>query len=292
MKKNMKKFLTLILCLGLVIGLMAGCGGETAGEPEPAPGGETAEEPAAGEQTAAPTRIVVGVTPKPHGEILEVAKPLLAEQNIDLEIRPFTDYVLLNPALKDKQIDANFFQHIPYLEDYNSQNNADLVWTVKVHAEPMGVYSETITDIGAIQEGAVVAIPNDATNGGRALLLLEKAGLITLTDGAGLEATILDISDNPKNIDIMELEAASLPRTLGEVDVAVINTNYALEANLNPREDAIFIEDKDSPYVNVLVVRAEDKDNEDLQKLAQALNTEAVRNFINENYGGAVVPAF
>ena len=234
----------------------------------------------------------VGATTTPHAEILTFIKPTLADEGIDLDVQEFSDYAQLNPALDSKELDANYFQHIPYLDSYNEGAGSDLVVIAGVHIEPLAIYSETITDIDAVQDGAVVAIPNDATNGGRALLLLEKTGLITLADGAGLSATILDISDNPQNLDIKELDAASLPRTLGEVDIAVINTNYALEANLNPRDDAIFIEDKESPYVNVLVVRPEDKDNEHLQKLAQALNTEAVRDFINNTYGGAVVPAF
>ncbi|NLJ34403.1 MAG: MetQ/NlpA family ABC transporter substrate-binding protein [Firmicutes bacterium] len=278
---NLRKHLTLIGIILVLALSLAAC-------TSPAqPGGD--DDGADAPETVT---LKVGATTTPHAEILTFIKPELTAEGIDLDVQEFSDYAQLNPALDSGELDANYFQHIPYLDSYNEGTGSDLVVMAGVHIEPLAIYSETITDIGAIQEGAVVAIPNDATNGGRALLLLEKAGLITLTDGAGLEATILDISDNPKNIDIMELEAASLPRTLGEVDVAVINTNYALEANLNPREDAIFIEDKDSPYVNVLVVRAEDKDNEDLQKLAQALNTEAVRNFINENYGGAVVPAF
>lgn len=234
----------------------------------------------------------VGATAVPHAEVLNFVKPELANEGIDLEVQEFSDYTQLNPALDSKELDANYFQHIPYLDSYNEGAGSNLVTIAKVHIEPLGIYSETITNIEDVTDKAVVAIPNDATNGGRALLLLEKAGLITLKDDAGLSATVLDITDNPKQLDIKELDAASLPRTLGEVDIAVINTNYALSAELNPKDDAIFIEDKDSPYVNVLVARAEDQNNEALKKLAQALNTEAVRKFIDDTYEGAVVPAF
>ncbi|NMB41898.1 MAG: MetQ/NlpA family ABC transporter substrate-binding protein [Firmicutes bacterium] len=286
----MKKVLALILCLGLLAGGVIGCGGEvTEG---PISGGETAEIADAGEQTAAPVKIVVGVTPKPHGEILEVVKPLLEEQNINLEIKPFTDYVLLNPALKDKQIDANFFQHIPYLDDYNSQNNADLVWTVKVHAEPMGVYSSKIDDLDDLAEGALVGTPNDATNAGRALAVLVNAGLIELREDAGITATDRDIIDNPKNLKIQMMDAPMLARALNDLDICVINSNYAIEANLNPIEDSIFMEAKDTPFANVLAVRPEDKDKEAIVKLGEALQSPEVKQFLEEKYQGSCVPAF
>jgi D-methionine transport system substrate-binding protein len=289
MKKSMKKILVCLLCLGLVAGLLVGCGGESAEEPEPAPSGE--EQPGDG-QAVAPTKIVVGVTPKPHGEILEVVQPLLAEQNIDLEIKPFTDYVLLNPALKDKQIDANFFQHIPYLEEYNAQNNADLIWTVKVHAEPMGVYSKKIAALDELADNARVGIPNDATNGGRALAVLENAGLIKLREGAGITATDRDIDENPKNLKVQMMDAPMLARALDDLDLCVINSNYAIEANLNPIEDSIFMEAKDTPFANVLAVRPEDKDNEAIVKLGEALQSPAVKQFLEDKYQGSCVPSF
>lgn len=289
MKKKMKKILVFMLCLGLVVGLMAGCGGEGVDEPVPPVGEEGQPDD---EQAAAATKIVVGVTPKPHGEILEVVKPLLAEQNIDLEIKPFTDYVLLNPALKDKQIDANFFQHIPYLEDYNEQNNADLIWTVKVHAEPMGVYSKKIAALDELEDNARVGIPNDATNGGRALAVLENAGLIELREGAGITATDRDIDKNPKNLKIQMMDAPMLARALDDLDICVINSNYAIEANLNPVEDAIFMEAKDTPFANVLAVRPEDKDNEAIVKLGEALQSPAVKQFLEDKYQGSCVPSF
>ncbi|MGI6597441.1 MAG: MetQ/NlpA family ABC transporter substrate-binding protein [bacterium] len=236
--------------------------------------------------------VKIGATSVPHAEVLSFIKPELEQEGIELDIQEFSDWTQLNPSLAGKELDANYFQHVPYLETYNEGAGTDLVPIAKVHVEPLGVYSKKIASINDIPEKAVVAIPNDATNCGRALLLLQKAGLLTLKEGVGLTATPLDIAANPKQLQINELEAASLPRTLDEVDFAVINTNYALPAGLNPKADAIFIEDKDSPYANVLVVRAEDKDSAALKKVAQALNNEAVKKFIEEKYEGAVVPAF
>jgi D-methionine transport system substrate-binding protein len=276
----MKRFLVLVCCLALVAGLLAGCGGTT-----------PPKDTASGDQ-AAPDKIVVGATAKPHAEILEIVKPLLEKDKVDLEIKVFTDYVLLNPALKEKQIDANYFQHEPYLEDYNAKNNADLAWTVKVHTEPMGVYSKKIDEIDKLAAGATVGVPNDATNGGRALAVLETAGLIELKEGAGVTATDKDIIDNPKNLKIQMMDAAMLPRALSDLDICVINSNYALEASLNPVEDAIFMEAKDSPFANVLAVRSEDKDKEGIKKLGQALQSPEVKKFIEENYKGSVIPAF
>ncbi|MBP2071158.1 MULTISPECIES: MetQ/NlpA family ABC transporter substrate-binding protein [Thermoanaerobacterium] len=238
------------------------------------------------------TKIVVGATPNPHAEILNVVKPILAKEGVDLEIKEFTDYVTPNTALADKQIDANFFQHVPYLEDFEKKKNVKLVPLVKVHVEPMGAYSKKIKSKDEIKDSATVAIPNDATNEGRALLLLQKEGLIKLKDSNGLTQTPRDIIDNPKHLKIVELEAPQLPRTLQDVDLAIINTNFALEANLNPLKDAIFMEDKDSPYANVLVVRPDNQNDPAIQKLAKALNSEEVKKFIEDKYKGAIVPAF
>jgi D-methionine transport system substrate-binding protein len=217
---------------------------------------------------------------------------MLAKENVDLEIKVFTDYVQLNPALKDKQIDANFFQHIPYLEDYNKNNNAELSWTVKVHNEPMGVYSEKVKDINEVADGAKVGIPNDATNGGRALMVLEKAGLIKLTEGVGVNATDKDIIENSKKIEIKMMDAAMLPRSLADLDICVINSNYAIEAGLNPVNDSIFIEPKDSPFANILAVRPEDKDKDAIKKLGAALQSPEVKKFLEDTYQGSCVPAF
>ncbi|MEG6569331.1 MetQ/NlpA family ABC transporter substrate-binding protein [Thermoanaerobacterium thermosaccharolyticum] len=246
----------------------------------------------AGNNSDKMTKIVVGATPNPHAEILNVVKPILAKEGVDLEIKEFTDYVTPNTALADKQIDANFFQHVPYLEDFEKKKNVKLVPLVKVHVEPMGAYSKKIKSKDEIKDSATVAIPNDATNEGRALLLLQKEGLIKLKDSNGLTQTPRDIVDNPKHLKIVELEAPQLPRTLQDVDLAIINTNFALEANLNPLKDAIFMEDKDSPYANVLVVRPDNQNDPAIQKLAKALNSEEVKKFIEDKYKGAIVPAF
>lgn len=236
--------------------------------------------------------VTVGATPVPHAEILEFVKPLLAEEGIELKIVEFTDYVLPNLALSDGEVDANFFQHIPYLESFSADHNLDLEVLTTVHVEPIGVYSDTLNDIGQLAAGSTVAIPNDATNGGRALLLLETAGLIELQDDVGITATVFDVTANPHNLRWTELEAAIVPRALADVDAAIINTNYALEAGLVPLEDALVIEDSRSPYANVVAVRKGDTTNELLQKLADALTSDAVRDFILEKYEGAVVPAF
>lgn len=236
-------------------------------------------------------KLVVGAT-APHVDILKFIAPTLETEGIKLEVVEFNDYVQPNVQVFEKQLDANYFQHQPYLDEQNKENNYDLVSVVGVHVEPFGAYSKKYKSIDEIKDGAKVAIPNDATNGGRALLLLEKQGLIKLKDGAGITATKADIVENPKNLEIIESEAAMLPRQLEEVDFALINTNYAIEANLNPTKDALFIEDKDSPYTNILVARPDNKDSDAIQKLAKALTSEEVRTFINDTYHGALVPVF
>jgi D-methionine transport system substrate-binding protein len=270
-----KRALALICCFALLIGIAAGCGnGEsTNGEAES-------------------TKLVVGATAKPHAEILEVVKPMLEEEGIDLEIKEFTDYILLNPALNDGEIDANFFQHIPYLEEYNEKNGTELVWTVKVHNEPMGVYSDEYEKLEDLPDGATVGIPNDTTNGGRALMVLQSAGIIKVNEEVGLAATDKDIIENPKNLEIQMMDAAMLPRSLEDLDICVINSNYALEADLNPVTDSIFMEPKDSPFANVLVIQAGDKDKEAIKKLGEALQSPKVKEFLEETYQGSCVPAF
>lgn len=234
----------------------------------------------------------VAATPVPHAEILEFVKPMLAEQGVDLQIRVFTDYVQPNTQVAEGRMDANFFQHQPYLDEFNRNKGSVLVSVTGVHVEPFGVYSQKIKDLAELKNGAQVAIPNDATNGGRALLLLQQAGVITLKEDAGITAMPRDIAENPKKLRIRELEAATLPRVLNQVDAALINTNYALEAGLNPMQDALAIEGADSPYVNILVAREDSLNNEALQKLATALKSEEVKQFILEAYQGAVVPVF
>lgn len=291
----MKKWTFSILTLALVL-VLAACGNNSANNS--AAGNNTSAgentstnttEPAT--DTAEPVKLIVGAT-VPHADILKFIAPALKEEGVELEVREFSDYVQPNVQVYEGQLDANYFQHQPYLDDQNAQNGFDLVPVVGVHVEPFGAYSKTLTSIDDLKDGAKVAIPNDATNGGRALLLLEKQGLIKLDEAAGIAATKKDITENPKNLEFIEVEAAILPRQLEEVDLALINTNYALEAGLNPTTDALFIEDKDSPYTNLLVSRPDNKDSEAIQKLAKALTSEEVRTFINDTYKGALVPVF
>lgn len=291
----MKKWTFSILTLALVL-VLAACGNN--GSNNTAAGNNTSAgentstnttEPAT--DTAEPVKLVVGAT-VPHADILKFIAPALEEEGVELEVREFSDYVQPNVQVYEGQLDANYFQHQPYLDDQNTQNSFDLVPVVGVHVEPFGAYSKTLTSIDELKDGARVAIPNDATNGGRALLLLEKQGLIKLDEAAGIAATKKDITENPKNLTFIEVEAAILPRQLEEVDLALINTNYALEAGLNPTTDALFIEDKDSPYTNLLVSRPDNKESEAIQKLAKALTSEEVRTFINDTYKGALVPVF
>lgn len=236
--------------------------------------------------------LVVGATQVPHAEILEVVKPVLAKEGIDLDIKVFSDYVQPNLQLADKELDANFFQHQPYLETFKKDRGAKLVSVGLVHVEPFGGYSRKVTSLDALPDGATVAIPNDPSNSGRALLLLQKQGLITLKDPTNITATPMDIVKNPKNLKFRELEAAILPRALDDVSLALINTNYAMEAGLVPTKDALFIEGAESPYANIVVAREDNKDDPAIKKLVNALQTPEVKQFIEKQYKGAVVPAF
>ncbi|CAH0231653.1 MULTISPECIES: MetQ/NlpA family ABC transporter substrate-binding protein [unclassified Pseudomonas] len=234
----------------------------------------------------------VAASAVPHAEILNFVKPALAKEGVELDVKVFTDYVQPNVQVAEKRLDANFFQHQPYLDEFNKSRGTSLVSVAGVHVEPFGAYSSKIKDLKELPQGANVVIPNDATNGGRALLLLQKAGVITLKDPSNILSTPKDIAENPKGIKVRELEAATLPRVLTQVDLALINTNYALEAKLNPTEDALAIEGSDSPYVNILVTREDNKDSPAVQKLVKALHSDEVKAFILEKYKGAVVPAF
>ncbi|WP_312931738.1 MetQ/NlpA family ABC transporter substrate-binding protein [Pseudomonas sp.] len=236
--------------------------------------------------------LTVAATPVPHAEILNVVKPLLAKQGVELKVKEFTDYIQPNVQVAEKRLDANFFQHQPYLDEFNKARGTDLVSVTGVHLEPLGAYADKLKTLDELPTGATVVIPNDATNGGRALLLLAKSGVITLKDNGNILSTVKDITGNPKNLKFRELEAATIPRVLTQVDLALINTNYALEAKLDPEKDALAIEGNDSPYVNILVARPDNKDSADMQKLAQALHSPEVKQFINEKYKGAVIPAF
>ncbi|MDQ8032722.1 MAG: MetQ/NlpA family ABC transporter substrate-binding protein [Bordetella sp.] len=237
-------------------------------------------------------KLTIGATQVPHAEILEVVKPVLAKEGVELDIKVFTDYVQPNLQLADKQLDANFFQHQPYLDTFNKDRKTNLVSVGLVHVEPFGAYSKKIKAIGELKEGATIALPNDPSNSGRALLLLQKQGLLKLKDPANIVATPIDVVENPKKLKFRELEAAMLPRSLDDVDLALINTNYALEAGLVPTKDALFIEGADSPYANIVATRQDNKDAPKIKKLVDALHSEAVKKFIQEKYKGAVVPAF
>ena len=234
----------------------------------------------------------VGATPLPHAEILKVIQPILAREGVELRIVEFTDYVRPNVALAEKELDANFFQHIPYLQQFATDRGLALTYTISVHIEPMGIYSKKIKNLTDLPNGSQVAIPNDPTNGGRALMLLVQAGLLKMKEGVGVKGTIRDVSDNPKKLVIKELEAPLLPRALEDVAIAVINSNYALEAGLNPVKDSLFIERKESPYANVLAVRKGDEKRPEIVKLSKALTSPDVKKFIEDKYKGAVVPAF
>ncbi|MDD2053138.1 MetQ/NlpA family ABC transporter substrate-binding protein [Pseudomonas putida] len=236
--------------------------------------------------------LTVAATPVPHAEILEFIKPALAKEGVDLKVKVFTDYVQPNVQVAEKRLDANFFQHQPYLDEFNKAKGTHLVSVAGVHIEPLGAYSSKFKKLEELPGGANVVIPNDATNGGRALLLLQKAGLIKLKDANNILSTTKDIAENPKDLKIRELEAATIPRVLTQVDLALINTNYALEAKLSPTDDALIIEGKDSPYVNILVARADNKDSDAMKKLVAALHSPQVKQFILEKYKGAVLPAF
>lgn len=282
----MKKLLLTLLSLTAVASLLTACNQKTEET------GAKASSAASNTPVVSKTTIKVAATPVPHAEILAVVKPILEKEGVDLEIVQMTDYVRPNLALDEKDVDANYMQHKPYLDDFVQKRGLKLTSIANVHVEPMGIYSKKITSLNDVGDGATVTIPNDATNGGRALLLLQKAGLLKLKDNAGVAATVNDIVDNPKNLKITALEAPQLPRTLNDATLAVINTNFAMEANLVPTKDALFIEQKDSPYANILVVRSGDENRPEIVKLKQALTSPEVKKFIEEKYKGAIIPAF
>ena len=235
--------------------------------------------------------ITIGVTPFPHKDIMLVVKDLLAKEGYDLVIKEFTDYVQPNMALAEGSLDANFFQHIPYLDNMNKEKDLKLTWVAKVHVEPLGLYSHKIKALDELKDGDTISVPSDPTNCARALRLLEANGLIKIKEGELVTAK--DITDNPKNIKIMEIEAAQLPRTLDDVTAAVINSNFAGEAGLIPSKDAIIMEGKDSPYANVIAVREAEKDSPAIQALAKAANSPEVKAYIvKELEPKGIVPAF
>jgi len=248
------------------------------------------------EEAAANTTLRIGATPTPHAEILEQVKPLLEEKGVTLEITVFTDFVQPNLALDGGDLDANFFQHVPYMNSFNTERGTNIVAVDQVHYEPMGLYPGRSDSLEDIQDGAIIAIPNDVTNGARALLLLESAGLITLDPNAGVAATVRDITENEKNLDIVEMEAALIPRALPDVDFAVLNGNFALQADLSVANDALVYEDPNSlaaeTYANVIAVNAGNEQNEAILKLIEVIHSVEIRDFIFNQYQGAVLPMF
>ena len=290
----MKKLVSLLLSGVLAVGLLAGCGGGTGTSQTPA---GNSESPAASTETGSleGTTLKVGATPAPHAEILEVVKGILAEQGITLDIVEFNDYIQPNLAVEDGSLDANYFQHITYMNEFNVSDGTHLVSAAEVHYEPFGLYAGKTASLDELADGAQIAVPNDTTNEARALLLLEQEGLITLREGAGITATKADIEENPKNLEIVELEASQLPVRLADVDMAVINGNYALDAGLSV-SDALAVESADGEaaqaYVNVLAVKEGRETDPAIQALAAALCSDEVKTYIEENYSGAVVAVF
>ena len=279
-----KKLLALLLALSLSLSLTA-CGGDG--------GANTTDDDTSSDADAAETvTLTVVASPTPHAEILKQCVPILKEQGIDLVVNEYSDYVIPNTAVEDGDEDANYFQHIPYLDDFNATRGTHLVNVAAVHIEPMGVYAGKTASLEELADGATIAVPSDATNEGRALLLLETQGLIKLADSTNLSSTPNDIVENSKNLEFVEMEAAQIPSSLADVDLAVINSNYALGAGLNPTEDALVLESADSPYVNVLVVKEGNEETPAVLALIEALHSDTIRTYIEETYGGAVIPAF
>lgn len=294
----MKKIAIVLAALLLFAVVAAACsdtGTESSASAEAAEATvDTAEATAAADGDD--TTIKVGASPTPHAEILAQIEQALADKGYTLEVVEFTDYIQPNVALSSGDLDANYFQHITYLNDYNDQNGTDLVSAGGIHYEPFAIYGGKISDLADIKDGSEVAVPNDPTNEARALLLLQDQGLITLDPDAGLEATTLDIAENPHNLNIVEIEAAQLARSLPDVDIAVINGNYAIQAGLSPTDDALATESQDSDtavaYTNVIAVRSGDETSDKAQALVEALQTEAVAQYMADTYGGAVVAVF
>ena len=277
----MKKWLALAATAVLGASLLiSGCGSSTNDASSSSAGSSKAEV------------LKVAANPVPHAEILNHIKPLLAKEGVDLQIIEFTDYIQPNMALSSKEVDANFFANVPYQNNFNKDHGTNFVSFAPVHIEPLAIYSQKIKDLKDLPNGAKVAIPSDPTNSARALLLLQSAGLVTLKDPTGLTNTPFDVTSNPKNIQITELEAAQIPRSIEDLDAAVINANYALPAGLNPTKDGLFVEKADTPYANLLSVNPSDENKPAIQKLAKALQSPEVKKFIEEHYKGAIIPAF
>ena len=299
-----KKALAVLLTGVLAAGILAGCGSTEEAVERPTmeeAAEETSEEEAAPAEEEAPAEetveekgtIKVAASPTPHAEILEAAKPILAEQGWNLEVTVFDDYILPNQVVDSGELDANYFQHIPYLDEFNAERGTHLVNAGGIHYEPFGLYPGKETDLANMQD-ASIAVPNDTTNEARALLLLQDNGILTLKEGVGLEATVRDIEENPHNVEIQELEAAQVPRVKDEVAFVVLNGNYAMEAGFSVAKDAVSYEQSDSEaaqtYVNVIAVAEGNENNEGIKALVDVLKSDEIKQYINDNYDGAVIP--
>lgn len=282
----------------LAVGTLTACGsGDKAAQETATDGTQTEAAASDGKDNAAAEAkgtVKVAATEVPHAEILEAAKPMMEKEGWDLQVTVFNDYVQPNEVVEAGDFDCNFFQHTPYLDSFNAEKGTHLVSVGEIHYEPLGIYPGKESDLSAISDGATIAVPNDTTNEARALLLLQDNGILTLKDGAGMEATKKDIADNPHNVEIVELEAAQVSRVIGETSFVVLNGNYALQAGLNAQTDAIAYETSDSEaaktYVNVVVVREGNENNEGVKALVDVLKSDEMKNFINEKYQGSVVP--
>ena len=293
----MKKFLSLLLTAVLAAGVLAGCGSKETASSEAAVETETAEAEAteeATEEVEAKGVIKVAASATPHSEILEQVKPILEAEGWELDVTVFDDYVQPNLVVESGEFDANYFQHIPYLDNFNSEQGTHLVNAGGIHYEPFGIYPGSKSSLDELAEGDTIAVPNDTTNEARALLLLQDNGIITLKDGAGLEATINDIAENPKNIKIQELEAAQVSRVKDEVAFVVLNGNYALQAGFSVAKDSIAYEKADSEaaktYVNIIAVKEGNENSEAITALVDALKSDEITKYINDTYDGAVIP--
>lgn len=276
------------LFLGLAVSLVvAGCGGGQQAAPQ-AGADAGAQKPA----EAQAEKLKLGVMAGSEEEIWKVAKDVAAKDGLEIELVTFSDYVQPNKVLEDGQIDANAFQHVPYLDEFNATHGTHIVKLADTINYPIGVYSQKIKNLSEVKDGDMLGLPNDPTNGARALILFERAGLIKLKEGVGVKATVRDIADNPKKLEFKEMDAAFIPKALGDLTAAVINTNFAIENGLNPTKDAIYQEPKDSPWVNIIAVREADKDKPIFQKLVKAYQSDEVKKFVTEKYGDSMVPAW
>ena len=286
----MKKLLALSLALGLCLGLAA-CGGGTSTDTD-----TNADTSSDADTNGETITLTVGATPNPHAEILAQVKDDLAAEGIDLVVKEYSDYVVPNTAVEEGDLDANYFQHTPYMEKFNEENGTHLVSVGKIHYEPMGIYPGLTKTLEELPDGATIAVPNDATNEARALQLLAAQGLIELKEDAGLNATPNDITSNPKNLQFKELEAAMLPQTASEVDLSVINSNFAMEGGMNPATDSLASEDADSEaaqtFANIIAVKEGHENDPAIQALVKALQSDKVKEYIEKTYSGAVVAGF